>query len=155
MEDDLNVLIQEQTLPLFSVQPTPTQPSSLILLLNSTHSLLPKNNDYLFFFLEKVSPHASETAVRFRGDTFFLHLHEIVEGLYFHSSLSVCLSVCVSGWILVNQKFQPNGWTDLNAIFAKWLLKTLAQTLLELVTLGQRSRSLWQKMYLKLRKKNR
>ena len=26
----------------------------------------------------------------------FLHLHEIVEGLYFHSSLSVCLCVCVS-----------------------------------------------------------
>ena len=25
-----------------------------------------------------------------------LHLHEIVEGLYFHFSLSVCLSVCVS-----------------------------------------------------------
>ena len=25
----------------------------------------------------------------------FLHLHEIVEGLYFHYSLSVCLSVCV------------------------------------------------------------
>ena len=39
----------------------------------------------------------------------FLHLHEIVEGLYFHCSLSVCvcvcvcLSVCVSGWILVNK----------------------------------------------------
>ena len=26
----------------------------------------------------------------------FLHLHEIVEGLYFHSSLSVCLCVCLS-----------------------------------------------------------
>ena len=40
---------------------------------------------------------------------FLLHLHEIVEGLYFHCSLSVCvcvsvcLSVCVSGWILVNK----------------------------------------------------
>ena len=26
-----------------------------------------------------------------------LHLHEIVEGLYFHCSWSVCLSVCVTG----------------------------------------------------------
>ena len=36
---------------------------------------------------------------------YFLHLHEIVEGLYFHCSLSVCLSVCVcvSGCILVNK----------------------------------------------------
>ena len=34
-----------------------------------------------------------------------LHLHEIVEGLYFHFSLSVCLSVCVcvSGSFLVNK----------------------------------------------------
>ena len=27
---------------------------------------------------------------------FFLQLHEIVDGLYFHSSLSVCVYVCVS-----------------------------------------------------------
>ena len=33
----------------------------------------------------------------------FLHLHEIVEGLYFQFSLSVCLSVCVSGSFLVNK----------------------------------------------------
>ena len=34
-----------------------------------------------------------------------LHLHEIVEGLYFHCSLSVCVCVCVcvSGWFLVNK----------------------------------------------------
>ena len=31
-----------------------------------------------------------------------LHLHEIVEGLYFHCSLSVCVCVCVSR-ILVNK----------------------------------------------------
>ena len=43
--------------------------------------------------------------------TVLLHLHEIVEGLYFHCSLSVCLSVCVcvcvcvcvSGSFLVNK----------------------------------------------------
>ena len=36
---------------------------------------------------------------------FFLHLHEIVEGLYFHCSLSVCVSVCLSVCpaILVNK----------------------------------------------------
>ena len=33
---------------------------------------------------------------------FFLHLHDIVEGLYFHSSLCVCvcLSVCVSRFLV-------------------------------------------------------
>ena len=53
----------------------------------------------------------------------------------------VCLSVCPA--LLVN-KFQPNGWTDLDAIFAKWLLPALTWTLLNLVTLhSQRSRSRW------------
>ena len=30
------------------------------------------------------------------GFSIFLHLHEIVEGLYFYFSLSVCVSVCLS-----------------------------------------------------------
>ena len=85
----------------------------------------------------------------------FLHLHEIVEGLYFHCSLSVCLfvwvSVCVSVCLCVRHflwtKFQPNGCTDLDAVFAKWLLTALAQTLLNLVTLGQRSRSQWRNIH--------
>ena len=90
----------------------------------------------------------------------FLHLHEIVEGLYFYFSLSVCLCVCVCVCVSVCPeflwtKFQPNGCTDLDAFFAKWLLITLAQTLLNLVTLGQRSRSLWPKMYVKMMKKIR
>ena len=54
--------------------------------------------------------------------------------------LSVCLSVCSD---VLWTKFQPNGWTDLDAVFAKRLPSTLAQTLLNLVTLGQRSRSQW------------
>ena len=29
----------------------------------------------------------------------FLHLYEIVEGLYFHCNLSVCLSVCLWVWL--------------------------------------------------------
>ena len=69
-----------------------------------------------------------------------LHLHEIVEGLYFHCSLSVCLSVCVSG----TSCEQISNRTDtpiFYAVFAKWLLDALAQTLLNLMTLGQRSRS--------------
>ena len=75
-------------------------------------------------------------------ECFLLHLHEIVEGLYFHCSLSVCVCVCVfvclsvCPALLVN-KFQRNGCTDLDAVFAKWLLTALAQTLLNLVTLGQ------------------
>ena len=88
----------------------------------------------------------------------FLHLHEIVEGLYFHCSLSVCLCVCVCVCVCPDflwTKFQPNGCTDLDAIFAKWLLNALAQTLLKLVTLGQRSRSRWPKMYVNMMKKIR
>ena len=51
----------------------------------------------------------------------FLHLHEIVEGLYFYFSLSVCLSVCVYVCVF--------GTSDLDASFAKWLLNTtLART---------------------------
>ena len=77
-----------------------------------------------------------------------------MEGLYFHCSLSVCLYVCVSVcpdflWT----KFQPNGCTDLDAIFAKLLLIALAQTLLKLMTFGQRSRSRWPKIYVKMIKK--
>ena len=57
-----------------------------------------------------------------------------------HIFTAVCLCVCLS--VL----FQPNGCTDLDAVFAKRLYATLAQTLLKLVTLGQRSRSQWLKI---------
>ena len=56
--------------------------------------------------------------------------------------LCVCVSVCVSNVFLWTQ-FQPNGYTDLDVVFAKWLLTALAWTLLKLLTLGQRSRSKW------------
>ena len=69
----------------------------------------------------------------------FLYLHEIVEGLYFHFSLSVCVSVCPM--FSCEQNSSRTDLTDLDAVFAKWLLTALAQTLLNLVTLGQRSRS--------------
>ena len=57
--------------------------------------------------------------------------------------LCVCLSVCVCVCpaLFLWTKFQPNGYTDLDAVFAKQLHSTLARTLLKLVTLGQRSRS--------------
>ena len=58
-------------------------------------------------------------------------------------SVCVCLSVCLSVRLCLWTKFQPNRWTDLDAIFAKWLLIAQAQTLLKLVTLSQRSRSQW------------
>ena len=53
---------------------------------------------------------------------------------------AVCLSVCPA--LLVNKS--PAEWMNRlgrGAIFANWLLTALAQTLLKLVTLGQRSRS--------------
>ena len=53
----------------------------------------------------------------------------------------VCLSVCLCIRHFLWTKFQPNGCFDLDAVFAKWLLLALAQTLLNLVTLGQKSRS--------------
>ena len=60
---------------------------------------------------------------------------------------SVCLCVCVSVCVCVRHflwtKFQPNGWTDLDAVFSNWLLSALARTLLNLVTLDQTSRSQW------------
>ena len=63
-----------------------------------------------------------------------------------YCSVSVCLCVCVclagwlAGWLCLWTKFQPNGWTDLDVVFTKWLLNALAQTLLKLETLGQKSR---------------
>ena len=54
----------------------------------------------------------------------------------------MCLSVCVST-VFLWTKFQPNGCTDLNADFAKWLLPAIARTLMILVTLGKKSRSQW------------
>ena len=58
-----------------------------------------------------------------------LHLHEIVEGLYFHCSLSVCVCVCPA--LLVN-KFQPNGCTNLNAVFAKMVAYTTGSNPIEI-----------------------
>ena len=65
--------------------------------------------------------------------TLFLHLYEIVEGLYFHYSLSVCLSVyqcvCVSVCpaLLVN-KIPAKRMNRFGCGFAKWLLTSVAQT---------------------------
>ena len=56
--------------------------------------------------------------------------------------LCVCLFVCVCVYVRLClwTKFQPSGWADLDAVFAKWLFNALAQTLSKLVTLGRRSR---------------
>ena len=56
---------------------------------------------------------------------------------------AVCLCMCLCVQVCLWKKFQLIGCTDLNAVYAKWLLTTLAQTLSKLVTLGQRSRSQW------------
>ena len=58
----------------------------------------------------------------------------------------VCVSVCVCVWVsdvFLLTKFKPNGYTDFDAVFAEWLLTALAQPLLKLVILGQKSRSQW------------
>ena len=61
---------------------------------------------------------------------------------------SVCQSVCVSVFLFVKEQIfsQTGGCTGLNAVFVKWLVTELAQILLKLVTLGQRSRSQWRRL---------
>ena len=56
--------------------------------------------------------------------------------------VSVCVCVCVST-VFLWTKFQPNGCTDLDAVFAEWLLIALAQIQMKLVTLDQSSGSQW------------
>ena len=58
-----------------------------------------------------------------------LHLHEIMEGLYFHWSLSLRLCVCVCVRLCLWTKFKPNGYTDLDAVFTNWLLTALSASL--------------------------
>ena len=88
----------------------------------------------------------------------FLHLHEIVEGLYFHCSLSVCLSVCVRVRLISCEQNSSRTdaliWTrfSLNGCLPYWLEPN---SVLKLVTLGQRSRSRWPRMYVKMMKKIR
>ena len=69
----------------------------------------------------------------------FLHLHEIVERLYFHCSLS---TVCVSVWICLWTKFQPNRWTDWDAVFAKWYV-ALVDLCLNFIKIEWAMTSLW------------
>ena len=56
--------------------------------------------------------------------SFFLHLHEIVEGLYFHSSLSVCVCLCVRISCEQNSmRTDASIWTrfSLNGCLLHWL----------------------------------
>ena len=71
-----------------------------------------------------------------------------MEQLFFYFSLSVCLSVCerVCLCVCLWTKFQSNECTNLDAVFTRGLFIALARTLLKLVTLGWRSRALWQKI---------
>ena len=71
-----------------------------------------------------------------------LHLHEIVEELYFHCSLSVCLPVCLCVCVCVCPAMHVNKiQAERMNRFGRGLLTTLTQSLLKLVTIGQRSRS--------------
>ena len=70
-----------------------------------------------------------------------LHLHEIVEGLYFYLSLPVCLFVNVCVCVCVSVNKVP---ANLNAVFAKWLLIALAQIISKSVTLLQQPQSVFE-----------
>ena len=60
---------------------------------------------------------------------------------YIFTSVCLCVCVCVSVCLCVRHflwtKFQPNGCTDFDAVFAKWLLSTLARTQLKLLNWGK------------------
>ena len=111
--------------------------------------------------------HISYWCQSFCIDNFFWSYHGIETGQLSHRSVQeidffltptrnrggvifslqfVCVSVCVCVWVsdvFLLTKFKPNGYTDFDAVFAKWLLTALAQPLLKLVILGQKSRSQW------------
>ena len=55
---------------------------------------------------------------------FILHLHEIVEGLYFHSSLSlcVCVSVCLSVSLCVRISCEQNSSRTVEPIWMRFSL---------------------------------
>ena len=55
----------------------------------------------------------------------------------------LCVCVCVCLYVCQWTKFQLNGCTDLDMVFAERLLIALAQILLKLVTLGKSRRSRW------------
>ena len=77
------------------------------------------------------------------------HKHGISLKLFIFTPPRNCLSVCLCvSYVYLWSKFQPNRWIELDAVFAKWLLTALAQTLLKLMTLGQRSRSQWRNTHL-------
>ena len=61
--------------------------------------------------------------------------------IFIADCLSLCVCVCVCVCVCQWTKFQPNGCTNLDAVFSKLLRIALSQTLLKLLTLGQRSRS--------------
>ena len=60
-----------------------------------------------------------------------------------HHTCPVWIKGCVCVRLCLWTKFMPNQSIDLDAVFAKWLLTILARILLNLLTLGQRSRSQW------------
>ena len=85
--------------------------------------LYPKNyisSGHLFFLQKKTVSEA------IKYNCWFLHLHEILEGLYFHCSLSVCLCVCLCVRISCEQNSIQTDvpiWTrfSLNGCLLHWL----------------------------------
>ena len=66
---------------------------------------------------------------------------------YIFTAVCLCVCVCVCMCVCVRlflwTIFQPYGWTDLDAVFAKRLRTPLVRILLKSVTLGKRSWSHW------------
>ena len=65
----------------------------------------------------------------FHSNSNLLHLHEIVEGLYFHCSLSVCLCVCVC--VCVQNSCEQNSSRTDAPIWTRFSLSGCLQHLLE------------------------
>ena len=89
------------------------------------HTFWASNDISLFDLGHNSRSKVTDVEVSVFSECFLLHLYKIVEGLYFHCRLSVCLSVCM--WVCVSDVFlwtkcQPIGWTDLDVVFAVFQL---------------------------------
>ena len=92
----------------------------------------------------------NEGSIRYMQDLIAcLHYHTYMISWrgYIFTAVCLCVCLCVCVYVCVRlclwTKFQPNRRTHFDAVLSKWLLVTLARSLLKSVTLGQRSRSQW------------
>ena len=106
---------------------------------------------YCFILWNKLTTYGIEhysgnSIYRFTFTYFYTSTKSWRDYIFTAVCLCVCVCVCVCLFVcpaLLVNKIPAEWFIDLNTVFTKWLLIALAQTLLKLLTLGQRLRSLW------------